>query len=88
MMGQNKVSKTGGGRKKTGPLERTNDPFSSDRIRSQTDQAFPAESDIPLCRFYKSGNNIEKGRFPRPIRPDDPQDFPFLNLDIDQAQGP
>ena len=71
-------------------LERAGDAEGRDDMGGEPDQFPPTvvESDPAVRRPVNAGDQVEDGRLPRTIRPDEPDDLALLDAEGEIVDGP
>src|SRR5439155_22370528 len=67
-------------------LERPRDPERDDAMRRSAQERLAVEDDVALVRAVEARDDVERGRLPRPVRPDQPDDLPRADVEGDAVQ--
>src|SRR5438552_15378180 len=67
-------------------LERPTHPARADTVRSHADEALAAQPDVTRVRRERARDAVEERGLARTVRPDQPDDLPRLDGDVDAGQ--
>ena len=68
-------------------LEGASDPAPDDPVHGRLQQALTGELDLALVRRVEPRDHVERGRLAGAVRPDQPDDLAFLDVERDPVEG-
>jgi hypothetical protein len=68
-------------------LEGARDPLADDAVRGRAEEVVAGELELALVRLVEPRDHVERGRLPRAVRADQPDDLALADVERDLVEG-